>query len=57
MMFDMDEFAQDPNLDKLDRCRKADLLVCTNLNPLDQNVFGKTAGGEGNSCKNKVLDS
>lgn len=43
MTFDMDDFAQQPSVEKLERCRKADLLVVANLFNVDVPLHSKKA--------------
>ncbi|XP_026016141.1 uncharacterized protein LOC113018114 [Astatotilapia calliptera] len=43
MSFDMDDFAQRPSIEKLERCTKADLLVVANLFRVDVPLNAKKA--------------
>ena len=40
MSFNMDKFAQNPNLEKLDRCTKADLFLIANMFPVPVPLLG-----------------
>lgn len=43
MSFDMDDFAQQPSIETLERCTKADLLLVANLFNVDVPLHSKKA--------------